>query len=431
MSEEKKMAEIIPLEELSFPSIAKIYDLAREIKKKTLSHPSSEVCINLLYYSKITRHYYKVTKPLSNFEVPNHIDLLTLRHNALNYLEKNGIIAGICPLMANVPEGSEMRLLSELTIANVDIAKLDWLLVRLHKIYKEKLRKKKELNSVPKNTTHLIKNPAKQFYIVVEAIASAREKDLSPNLISLHTEEGNLNSIPNEDIKTILQDLESKELIQIVWEDIPPSKSKKRNYFDELNNAIEYYNRFPIYFTIKIFADFEEWYAKYLKEKLTLRQQQAPVAKPSHKLIRKYKPTKQQDADHTKYAYLCHDHLYISGDTSKKEKNKVYVNDLLVEKMTDAPFLLLIELVVKLKKDKSGWVEIPKEGRPQKIHRLKEALKGRLNVNNFIENEASQYYKASQYRISTHPDFITYNKKKLSHHPSPAIKALAKKLPKR
>jgi len=42
----------------------------------------------------------------------------------------------------------------------------------------------------------------------------------------------------------------------------------------------------------------------------------------------------------------------------------------------------------------------------------------------FIENDGSK-----KYRISTHPDFISYNKKKLLNHQDSQIRKLAEELP--
>jgi hypothetical protein len=43
---------------------------------------------------------------------------------------------------------------------------------------------------------------------------------------------------------------------------------------------------------------------------------------------------------------------------------------------------------------------------------------------NFIENDGLK-----NYRISIHPDFITYNKEKLRSHKDPDIRKLAEELP--
>jgi len=41
----------------------------------------------------------------------------------------------------------------------------------------------------------------------------------------------------------------------------------------------------------------------------------------------------------------------------------------------------------------------------------------------FIENDGSK-----NYRLSTHRDFVTYNKKKLQGHPDGRVRVIAKKL---
>lgn len=46
------------------------------------------------------------------------------------------------------------------------------------------------------------------------------------------------------------------------------------------------------------------------------------------------------------------------------------------------------------------------------------------SVKKLIENK-----KSGLYRISTHPDFITYNKEKLLNHKDPRIRKLAEELP--
>jgi len=58
---------------------------------------------------------------------------------------------------------------------------------------------------------------------------------------------------------------------------------------------------------------------------------------------------------------------------------------------------------------------------------LRTALKGSLvnkNAKEFVENDGSR-----NYRLSNHPDFITYNKEKLLNHNDPRIKKLAEGLP--
>lgn len=92
--------------------------------------------------------------------------------------------------------------------------------------------------------------------------------------------------------------------------------------------------------------------------------------------------------------------------------------------------------MVELKKGKGGWVNIytlESEGiitdamKYQIYSNLRTAIKGSLlkkDGQKFIESDGSK-----SYRISTHPDFVTYDRKKLINHPDPDIVKLAKQLP--
>ena len=141
------------------------------------------------------------------------------------------------------------------------------------------------------------------------------------------------------------------------------------------------------------------------------------------------KLTDQQTADYTKYAYQCHDVLHISGTAPRKRSNDLNLNGHKI-KMPDSAFVLLMELVVELKKGKGGWLtKAVGEGEYQIFDHLRKPLEGSLlskDALKFIENDGSK-----KYRISTHPDFITFDKKNLLKHPSASVQALAKGLPKR
>jgi len=66
-------------------------------------------------------------------------------------------------------------------------------------------------------------------------------------------------------------------------------------------------------------------------------------------------------------------------------------------------------------------------GKYQIFDRVRQPLQGSLqgkDAKKFIENNASK-----QYRISTHPDFVTYDRANLLKHTDPTVKNLAKKLP--
>ncbi len=142
------------------------------------------------------------------------------------------------------------------------------------------------------------------------------------------------------------------------------------------------------------------------------------------------KLTDKQTADYTKYAYQCRDVMHIPGTAPRKRSNHIDINGQQDIKMPDKAFALLMELVVELKKGKGGWRSYATgAGEYQKFGRVRQPLQGSLlgkDAKKFIENNASK-----QYRVSTHPDFVTYDRANLLNHPDATIKALAKKLPKR
>ena len=98
-------------------------------------------------------------------------------------------------------------------------------------------------------------------------------------------------------------------------------------------------------------------------------------------------------------------------------------------KMPDAPFRLLIEPVVEQKKgDTLVWLTRHTEaGKYQSFERLRKPPEGGLqekDAKKFIENDGSK-----RYRISTHPDFVTYERNNLLRHSDPEVQELAKGLP--
>lgn len=138
------------------------------------------------------------------------------------------------------------------------------------------------------------------------------------------------------------------------------------------------------------------------------------------------KLTAQQTADYTKYAYQCYDVLHIPGTASRKRSNNININGHMI-KMPDAAFTLLMELVVELKKGKGGWLtKVVEAGKYQIFDRVRSPIRGSLLGKDglkFIEGDQSK-----KYRISTHPDFVTYDRANLLNHADATIKALAKKL---
>lgn len=144
--------------------------------------------------------------------------------------------------------------------------------------------------------------------------------------------------------------------------------------------------------------------------------------------------TSKQEKDYEKFEYKCYDHLHIPGTSSINRSNEIIVNEVKI-KIGDSLFLLLLRFIVELKKEAGGWINsytlyeekvIPDPNKYQKYSNLKRDLQGSLlnrDAEKFIQNDGSR-----NFRISTHPDFITYNKEKLLNHQDSQIRKLAEEL---
>ena len=157
---------------------------------------------------------------------------------------------------------------------------------------------------------------------------------------------------------------------------------------------------------------------------------------PVEDLIKEFMPeagatalTKKQAKDYKDFNYKCYDKIHIPGTASMKRSNDLSINGHVV-KMPDNAFKLFIELVVASKKNKGGWLtKTVDAGKYQIFDRVRSPLQGSLlgkDAKKFIENNASK-----QYRISTHPDFITYDRGNLLKHTDSTVNTLAKKLSKK
>lgn len=134
MSEE--MAEITPLEELSFPIIAKIYDLASKIKGEIQLSSSLEIFIDMLYPSTLTVHYFGSARPADS---PDKLRLANDRFAALDYLVQSGVVVkytceGGEPISRSVHEfprdtGAKIKI--------YDIDRLDGFIAKIKRIYEE------------------------------------------------------------------------------------------------------------------------------------------------------------------------------------------------------------------------------------------------------------------------------------------------------
>jgi len=137
--------------------------------------------------------------------------------------------------------------------------------------------------------------------------------------------------------------------------------------------------------------------------------------------------TPKEKKDYGEFKYKCSYRIFISGETPKKRSNEVSVDGRKTG-IADNLFIILLQLIVGIKNDMDGWVHINMGvDKYQKLSNLRAALKALLSYGdelNFIENEGSK-----RYRISTHPNYVTYNKKKLLKYPILEVQELAKKLP--
>jgi hypothetical protein len=155
--------------------------------------------------------------------------------------------------------------------------------------------------------------------------------------------------------------------------------------------------------------------------------------------------TDKQRRDYAAFEYKCYDKIHIPGDIPKGRSNLIVVNGV-EARVPNFIFPLLVRLVEELKKKNGGsvkmltlisegvvpseedeeWTEDDSPGHHIYSH-LRTAIQGYLlnkDGKKFIQNIGEK-----SHRISTHPDFITYDRKKLSSHPEHRIAEIAKRLP--
>jgi len=127
----------------------------------------------------------------------------------------------------------------------------------------------------------------------------------------------------------------------------------------------------------------------------------------------------QQEKDYDDFRYKRYDQVHFPGNIERDGRNVVEINEY-EARLGDRGFNLLFRLAAQLKKDKEGWVHtstLETEGiladveSYQVFDRLRSSLEPCLTGTtrrDLIENVRSKGY-----RVSTHPDFITYDKKRL------------------
>ncbi len=137
--------------------------------------------------------------------------------------------------------------------------------------------------------------------------------------------------------------------------------------------------------------------------------------------------------NYEQYDYLCEDRLHIPG-IFRGEKDLIEINKNEIS-LTPQSFKLLLRFVVELKKKKGGWISadtldtedmIDSSSKHNYYYNLRKALENHLYNKKpleFIQKSAKGY------RISTLPDFVSYNKENLQDHPIPSARDLANELP--
>lgn len=149
------------------------------------------------------------------------------------------------------------------------------------------------------------------------------------------------------------------------------------------------------------------------------------------------KLSREQERDYEKYGYNCKDRIYIPG-TPSVNRNFIILLNGKETKIKDANFLLLLRFVVELKKGKGGRVHlndlekdktIPNRLYYQYINRLNNDLKINIMFCKYDKKQLIEGVGAGYYRISTHPDFVTFNLDNLLNYPDDSqIIDLAKRL---
>jgi len=141
--------------------------------------------------------------------------------------------------------------------------------------------------------------------------------------------------------------------------------------------------------------------------------------------------TKKQQRDFDKQEYRSYVSIHVPGTIPKKKSNRVMVNG---DPTTVPDYLLplLLRLVVELKRRRGGWVNMEELSRDHVVnapddHRWYSRLRSSLGAGlpralrkRLIENDG-----AGNYRLSTHPDFATYDRRKLMGHPKADVRKMA------
>ncbi|MFC1799399.1 hypothetical protein ACFL2Z_00595, partial [Candidatus Eisenbacteria bacterium] len=158
---------------------------------------------------------------------------------------------------------------------------------------------------------------------------------------------------------------------------------------------------------------------------------QAPRKPDGHRVEPAVSDEQKEDIDSA--GYKCTDSIRIPG-TQPDGRDVVFVNQDVIP-VAPSHLVFLLRLAGELVRCRGGWVKrqqlidegvVTADGYNQRISEVRKAIGPYLakhNPRGFIEN------RSKEYRISTHPDFVTYDKARLLKHPENTIRKLARKLP--
>lgn len=154
--------------------------------------------------------------------------------------------------------------------------------------------------------------------------------------------------------------------------------------------------------------------------------------------IKKIKLTDLQKEDYKNHKYKTHHMINIIGkDDDLRKENYIEIDENGIE-LGKHNFIIFVKLASELTRNNEGWINIESfvqetnlsfTGIYQLIGRLRENLMKINALDNNSVKELIENKKGGLYRISTHPDFITFNEEKLLIHKDPDIKKLAEELP--
>lgn len=179
---------------------------------------------------------------------------------------------------------------------------------------------------------------------------------------------------------------------------------------------------------LQLLASWEAWHLETTGEFASLNSLQQ-LGKMMVRL------TAAQERDYERFDYKCRVKIDIPGTVPEQDRNRVFVNEAPLQ-VGDAMLAILLHLVAGLKEKGFGWVYlsdmvdsrvIHRDGKYQAIGRLRDRLRQALSgadAEAIVESGGS-----GKYRLSTHPSFVTYSRRKLLDHTEEDIKKIAEMLP--